>query len=83
MMGRFDVHARAFWLPIVGVAAVFALALLSLFAADAHQVLTGAITAVTTLTAGAAGHAAGAARTLAARGSAQPLSEPPPLENGD
>jgi hypothetical protein len=62
---RFDEHVRAFAMSVVGVAAVV---IIFVVAATTHStdgsIFVGAITAVTTLAASAAGHAAGAAKAV-------------------
>jgi hypothetical protein len=69
-----SMDARAVWLPLFGVAAILLLAWMSMSQSD-KSIITVAIMAVTTLTAGAAGHAAGAAGH-AASGARAPASVP-------
>jgi hypothetical protein len=69
---RFDEHARAFWLPVLGVGAV----LLLVWWAPAGKETSVAITAIVTLTAGAAGHAAGTAAAKRGRTDDGALADP-------
>jgi hypothetical protein len=57
-------HRRAFWLPILGVVATLVLVVIAGVIPHIGTQISVAITAIVTLTAGAAGHAAGAAKAL-------------------